>query len=303
MVDEEANGGDAEAGAEDGPEDIPSLSALVDAVEKRRERMAGSEDDRKGGRFSRDTEGSAQSFDWVDEDATAAAGAETDEDGEWEMVEDATETASTFGEDPKSEAILEVVGDVPNVLLMGPLLGPADYDACTRLTSAVPGGPDRLLLVTLSQSADERLNVIRGYLGDLPPETVVIEVGGSGRSGTRSSVATEDDGEITVETVSDPTDLRRIGIMVSQYLAEWEDPATEAVLCVHSLTALLQFTDDPRFLFRFLHVLQQKVRQYGATAHYHLDAEAHDPGVVDRFRPLFDEALVFHENGSLSVAR
>lgn len=301
MADEDGNGGEEEDGVDIDPEDVPTFSTLVDAVEKRRERIAGSKAEGTDGRLSRDAERSTQSFDWVDEDATASTG--TEEDDEWEMVDGPAESAPTFGEDPKSEAILEVVGDVPNVLLMGPLLGPADYDACTRLTSAVPGGPDRLLLVTLSQSADERLNVIRGYLGDLPPETVVIEVGGSGRSGTRSSVATDDDGEITVETVSDPTDLRRIGIMVSQYLAEWEDPATEAVLCVHSLTALLQFTDDPRFLFRFLHVLQQKVRQYGATAHYHLDAEAHDPSVVDRFRPLFDEALVFHENGSLSVSR
>lgn len=293
MVEEDEDRDDEDFGARTDPEDLPSFSSLVDAIEKRRERIEASERSDS----ARSESQSTRSFDWVQAE-------ETEQEGdEWEMVEGPTRSDTAFDDDPKSEAILEVVGDVPNILLMGPLLGPADYDACTRLTSAVQGGPDRLLLVTLSQSADERLNVIRGYLGDLPPETVVIEVGGSGRAGTRSSVATDDDGEIMVETVSDPTDLRRIGIMVSQYLADWEDPDITAVLCVHSLTALLQFTDDPRFLFRFLHVLQQKVRQHGASAHYHLDAGAHDQGVVDRFRPLFDEALVYHEDGSLSVVR
>ncbi|MDX1747683.1 MAG: hypothetical protein R3324_17245 [Halobacteriales archaeon] len=284
---------------EEDDEALHSFSSLVDSVEKRRERLADqtNEDDDAAGGGSRGHR-SGRSFEQFREEDAAEG-----ERDEWRMLEGPRKTQTSFDEDPKSEAILEVIGDVPNVLLLGPLLGPADYDACSRLIGTVASEPDRLLLLSLSQSAEERLNVIRGYLGNLPPETVVIEVGGSGRSGVRSSVATEDDGEITVETVSDPTDLRRIGIMISQYLADWEDPSVDAVLCVHSITALLQFNDDPRFLFRFLHVLQQKVRQYGATAHYHLDADAHEPGVVDRFRPLFDEALVFHEDGSLAVVR
>lgn len=297
-------GGDDESPEAREPEEIPSFSSLVDAVEERRKRRR----DRSAEKETTFETGTAEqpprsdTFDWVHEDEDQAdVDAESDA---WELVGGGGgQTVSAFDEDPKSEAILEVIGDVPNVLLMGPLLGPADYDACTRLIDAVPEASDRLLLVTISQTADERLNVIRGYLGDLPEETVVLEVGGSGRTGTRESVATEAEGSITIETISDPTDLRRIGIVSSRYLSNWADEDHDAVLCLHSITALLQFTDDPRFLFRFLHVLGQKVRQYGATAHYHLDDGAHAGDLVERFRPLFDEVLAFREDGSLSVVR
>lgn len=207
-----------------------------------------------------------------------------------------------FGSDPKTEAIIEVLGEPANLLLLGPLLSPTDYDLCTMLTEMLPGDPDNLLVVTLTESPDERLNVLRGYFDHLPDNTAVLNIGDSTRAGSRETISTDHGGAITIENISDPTDLMRIGIAMSKQLSEWADAGGETVVCFHSLTALLQFAPDEKTVFRFVNVLRGRVQSVGATAHYHMDSGAHDEQTIATFRPLFDEVLAFEEDGSVHVA-
>lgn len=196
------------------------------------------------------------------------------------------------------EAVLELVGDAPNVLLVGELLSPAENGLCTTLLGA--SRPANLVLVTLTQSPDERLEVCRRHLGRLQDRTAVVNVGDPVRSNDGGGGTTGGDGSIVVESVADPTDLMRIGITISRQLAEFEDDDLPTLVCFHSLTALLQFVEDRRSVFRFIHTLRGRVRAAGARAHYHLDAQAHDDQVVALLRPLFDVTLQFDEEGGVS---
>lgn len=269
--------GDSEdAAAED--DDSPSLRDLADRVRSRR---SGSQRNRP----ARDGDsGDALSTDRWDID-----------------VEDPERPTEGFGPDPKTEAIIEVLGDAANVLLLGPLLSPTDYDLCTNLSQSLPADPDNLLLVTLTESPDERLHVLRGYMDPLPERTAVLNVGDSTRSGSRETISTGDDSAITIENISDPTDLMRIGIAMSKQLSEWADAGGETAVCFHSLTALLQFAPDQKTVFRFVNVLRGRVQSVGAHAHYHMDRGAHDDQTLATFRPLFDEVLTFEEDGTVHV--
>lgn len=275
-----AGGGSEDASTDDEDGDPPSLDELVEKVNERRGRSV------RGGESET-------------EDATAAAGM-SDAQSEPSHSVPGWESHG-FGTDPRTEALLEIVGEAGNLLVLGPLLCPAEYDICTKLTRALPDGLENLLLVTLTESPDERLNVFRGHLDDLPNRTAIINVGDSIRSGSRETVSTLGDGEITIETISDPTDLMRIGISISRQLSGWEGAVGPTAVCLHSLTALLQFADNPKSVFRFIHVLRGRIQSAGAHAHYHLDPGAHDEQLIRTFRPLFDEVLTYNEEGELHV--
>lgn len=210
-------------------------------------------------------------------------------------------SAAGFGPDPKAEALLEFVGETASVLLLGPLLCPADHDLCAKLTGADSLAGTKLLLVTLTQSPEERVSFCRNYLDGLPAETVVVNVGDSEPSEPAAAGGTDE--TVTIETIGDPSDLTRIGITIDKYLSAWRASDAASVVCFHSLTALVKFVDDTRSVFRFLHILQGRVNRSGARAHYHMDATAHDEQLIAQFRPVFDVVLSFDEDGSLSVNR
>lgn len=278
------DGGREDAPTDDGDAREPSLERLVDAVEERRQ-----------GSSSRSS--GWQEAGEVDDHAGPASPDRTRPSGSTST----DEHAAPYSTDTRTEAIVELVGEASNVLLLGPLLGPADYDLCTGLSAAQPGGTDNLLLVTLTESPDERLAVFQGYLDSLPRRTVVLNVGDSTRSESTGTLSTGEDGSVTVETISDPTDLMRIGIATSKLLSTWEETGGRTAVCFHSLTALLQYAEDPKVVFRFVHTLLGRLDSAGASAHFHMDSNAHEPQLVGTFRPIFDEVLTFEADGTVNV--
>ncbi|WP_313694760.1 DUF7504 family protein [Halorarum halobium] len=194
------------------------------------------------------------------------------------------------------------VGDESNVLVLGPLTG-ADHDRhCTNLLSSGTTTPENVLFVTLTRTATERWNTWRRYTDEQPANLCVLSVGERTRGATRSSVTTANAGSGTIrtETLSDASDLTRLGIKINKLLKEWSDSPGQSRLCLHSLTELLQYT-DPQRLFRFVHVLQGRVDSLDATAHYHLYPDAHDDQTVAVFRTLFDTVARVTEGGELVV--
>lgn len=207
---------------------------------------------------------------------------------------------STPVSDSKSAALLELIDEASNVLVLGPSETAAEYDLCTALCE-----PDahshRRLLVTTAQSADERLNALRGFGADSYDETAIIAVGDQARSSDNGNPATHEfRGEtVTIETISDPRDLTRLGLLINKHLGG-EDELSPPVICFHTLSSLLQFVEIEK-LFRFLHVLQGRVRTSGARAHYHLDPAAHDDAAVHTLRPIFDFTVRFDADGDVAV--
>ena len=92
--------------------------------------------------------------------------------------------------------------------------------------------------------------------------------------------------------VEEPADLTGLGITISERLTDW---SPDSLLIFESLTVLLEYVDLKR-VFRFLHVLVNRVKATGAVAHYHLDPGEHDDRTVATLTSLFD-TVVTYENG------
>ena len=256
--------GDAGTGADSGRRDgEPSLSDLAQSIERRS----------GGGPASND--GDLDEWDFVG--------------GDVEPREAAL--------DPKTEAVLELAGDAANVLLTGPAGCPADESLCSRLMTAGSETPVSIVVITVSETPSQRLSVLQSYLETPVERTAVVDV----RNYDRSTTYDQYEGPVDVRPVSSPQDLRRIGIVASRILSEWEDEPGLTTVCFHSLSDLLALTDDRQRLFRFLHVLRGRIQSADARAHYHFDPSRHDDEVVRTFESLFDAVLAFEADGSVSM--
>lgn len=201
---------------------------------------------------------------------------------------------------PKASALLDLIDEAANVLVVGPEDSPVEHDLCAKLCTA-GDRPRRRVLVTTIQGPDERLNTLRGYGAGAYDETAVIAVGDRVRSADRidaGSLGAEGE-DVRVERVTDASDLTRLGLLINKSLGG-SDEEEAPMLCVHSLTAILHVVEVEK-AFRFLHVLQGRVRSADTRAHYHLDPTALDDEVVNTIRPLFDFTVRFDDDGDLSV--
>jgi hypothetical protein len=211
------------------------------------------------------------------------------------------ESDGRLGPDAKTEAIIELTGDVQNLLLMRPSHSPADHEICANLLRPRDAPPEHLLLVTFEKSPDERLNILQGHLGMLPDSIAMLNIGDATRSGPTEIVTTTEDEGISVDNISDPTDVQRIGLAINKHLSKWDGDGETAV-CFNSLTALLNAADSET-VFRFLNVLLGRIRSGEDRAHYHMDHGAHDNQILETYRPLFDEQLRVKEDGSVQIDR
>lgn len=187
-----------------------------------------------------------------------------------------------------------------NVLVLAPTMGPSEGELCADLVFTTPPGRTNLLAVTMTQSADDRLDVWRRARGELPTRIRIVEVGGSRRSAAGASQPI-DSGGVSVANAGDPGDLTGLGIVLTETLSEWADGAHRMVFCFHSLTPLLQHADLNR-VYRFLHVLTGHLSSSGVASHFHLDPAAHDNRTVNTLKTLFD-AVVEPDGDGWSIRR
>lgn len=194
--------------------------------------------------------------------------------------------------DALEEAGLEGASDV---LVLGPLHRSTDDEVCAALLERAAVADGNVLCVSFTRPAEERLGVLRDRLDRLPERVAVVSC--ADRHPSETTVRTADGTtRVSVEVVSDPSDLPRLGTTVSRAVSEW-DPDAETLLCFHSLTALLQYADTQR-AFRFLHLMRNRL---DTTNHYHMDSEAHDGQTVASLRPLFDAVVEYDHDGDVTV--
>ena len=107
---------------------------------------------------------------------------------------------------------------------------------------------------------------------------------------------------IAVETVDDPRDLASIGLAVSRFCEHWATDDEQFTVCFRSLDAALRHS-SPNAVFRFMHILVDRLSSVDAHAHVHFDPSAFDDRTVATFRTIFD-AVVCDESvdGSLPEA-
>lgn len=97
-------------------------------------------------------------------------------------------------------------------------------------------------------------------------------------------------GDITLTSMSDPGDLRRLGTAVTLYLDDWADTGRETLVYVDALGPFVD-ASDIELVFQFLHLLVQTVDQFDADVVVRLDPSTTDDRTVKTFRTLFDEVV------------
>lgn len=165
---------------------------------------------------------------------------------------------------------------------------------CGRLLAGESdGAPENYLTITFRTSPADRLEHWRTHVdADLPSNVGVVAVGDRTRGAAAVDTATGPvaipgaDADVRVSTVASPADLTGVGMAASDLLSRWEGDG-RTVVCLDSLTTLLQYTDARRS-YRFLHALLGRLDATPGTVHAHLDPAAHDRATTSILESLFD---------------
>lgn len=104
----------------------------------------------------------------------------------------------------------------------------------------------------------------------------------------------------TTRYVTNPGDLSKLGIVITQLLSAFEDSPQKTVLCFHTLSALHREVGT-KTLFRFLNALEGRLNGTDAVGHYHIDPELHDEIVIETLRPISDRVIQFSATGDLEI--
>ena len=202
---------------------------------------------------------------------------------------------------------VEALSGAANVLLLSPAMDGSGGEACASLLSAAPADRADVLSVTFNDSPDARIErwsasggpTAAANLGFLVVGEEVRSAAAAAPVGGGPSV--REPGP-TVESITNPGDLTGIGIKVGGFLDDWTEEGHQLLVCFHTLTTFLQYT-DLRSVYQFVHALTGRVRAAGGQAHYHLDPTAHDQRTVNTLMGLFDAVVEADGRGGWTVRR
>lgn len=202
--------------------------------------------------------------------------------------------------------LADQIGDAANVLLIAPSRSDADDRACVDLLTLADPAEESVLSVTFTQSPADRMAVWERWAESYPPHAGFVTVGSNGTGpdspADRLGRGVPDSTEFAVDEIDDPGDLMRLGVRISDRLTEFDGHDRQIVICVHTLSTLVQYA-GPERLFRFLHVLTSRVDHVGAVAHYHLNPEVHDEESIRMLDSLFDVTVEIDSEGERTVRR
>jgi hypothetical protein len=183
-----------------------------------------------------------------------------------------------------------------NVLLLSESLDPMTRDTGFDLLTQTNAAETRVLAISYLDTPADWLDRWTDRVGDLPTDVQLVTVG--------EMAAGDDDWQSTATgsvqvTRASPTDLTGVGIAVSDTLSTWAETGDRVVVCVDSVTTMLQYAPLAT-VFRFLHTICRRFASVEALAHFHLDPAAHDDRTVARLTHLFD-SLIRVEDDELTV--
>ena len=214
-------------------------------------------------------------------------------------LEEEVMTDTSRSREPDSPVERVVPNDVDSVLVATSAFGDGAARICGTLLERGGGAMVNYLAIAFDATPTERLEHWRHYVeSDLPSSIAIVAVG----EGTRSATAGESiqmnlpGADVQVATVQTPDDLTGISIAVDRLLSTWDTQGSSTVVCIDSLTTLLQYTDT-RQGYRFLHHLLPTLTAGGATVHAHIDPGAHDTATLATIESLFEAVVSRGEDG------
>lgn len=187
-----------------------------------------------------------------------------------------------------------------NVFVVAPELSTAADRACAELVAGASSDAESALLVSLHESPDRRLDVLRRHGAGLPGDISVVTAGGAMGSATApkqtSDPALATDGDVRANVMTGPGTVGGIGRGINRTLASWAEGDVRGCLCFHSVSDLLEHV-ELRTAFRVLHVITAHVTDANAIAHFHVDPTRHDTQTLRTIDALFDTVIEF-EHGA-----
>jgi len=155
-----------------------------------------------------------------------------------------------------------------------------------------------VLVISAARSMQTMVEDWRQDVGPLPAAFGLITYAEFDRSAAASAPASSGrpprqplpGGNITLTSMSDPGDLRRLGTAVTLYLDDWVDTDRETLVYVDALAPFVD-ASGTESAFQFLHLLVQSTDQLDADLTVHFDPSTTDDRTVNTFRPLFDEVV------------
>jgi hypothetical protein len=173
--------------------------------------------------------------------------------------------------------------------------GAATSATCGDLLDEDPSGAPTAELRVSFSAADVGPRVSAG--DDRRPERKgLVSVGDEARSASAEG-GPDFSGSVAIDAVDDPGNLREIGLSVSRFCERWDD--ARITVCFDSLGDLLAHANDDA-TFRFTTLLNKRLDAAGATAHFHLDPDAHEDSVVNTFGSIFDDVVRPERGGAAS---
>lgn len=186
--------------------------------------------------------------------------------------------------DPDREAITVEPGQ--SALLTSETHGTRRIEACDRLLEN-PGFLDgsNVLLIRYRGMDVDRLERIAINARQL----TIISIGHQ----QRVPASVED--SVVSKRIDKPDELRRLGIVVTRAINDWEHEAGDIRVCFDSLNVLLRYA-DVQHAFRFLHLLLSKLEMADARVHVHLDPSSESNQDVNMIEALFDRVVDVHSD-------
>lgn len=176
------------------------------------------------------------------------------------------------------------------VLLLASCLEHQGQEACRDLLTVDTADRLNVIYLTFTRAGKSNLNWRETDSHSTPDQVVVIDA----TPGPKRTPAVSIDG-VETERVGSPGNLTKIGVAVSKHCKEFEGDGT-TVVCLRSLTALLQYVDF-NTAYRFLNAVANQLASVGAIGHCHIDPDAHSTQELGGLRTLFD-AVVAVDGGN-----
>ena len=190
---------------------------------------------------------------------------------------------------PAGTVDADEVATASTVLVLEPSDRVADERTCYSFFAGDRLEEKNVLLVSLNSPADDCIDEFIEHDLPFPRNLGVISTEDQLQSTRTETVKSEAGHSVTVQTVSDPVDLPKLGMSISNVLNEWSDDE-EVLVCFRSLTVLLQYV-ELQCVYRFVHVLTDRLASLDAQIHLHMDGEIHDEQTYATLRPLFDAVV------------
>ncbi len=98
-------------------------------------------------------------------------------------------------------------------------------------------------------------------------------------------------------------DLTGISVRINMFLDRfWKSGKRDVIIAFDSISTVLMYL-NPQTVFRFLHVLTNRIKSFGAFAFYTVDEDMHDERTIAMLKQLFNGVIELKDEGNRRIFR